>query len=115
MLKINTYQKGLLSELYVLVLYLLKYKAIPLKWRYKTKLGEVDLIMKSKDIIVFIEVKYRSNGEFFDLIAEHDLRRIRSAATIYLKRHPRYQNFRARLDICYLGKGFKFEQKQNIF
>lgn len=31
---------------------------------FRTKLGEIDLIMKDREYLVFIEVKYRKSGQF---------------------------------------------------
>lgn len=57
-----TYQKGLWAETYAAwVLRLKGYKI--LEQRYKTPVGEVDLIARKKSCLVFVEVKCRPTKE----------------------------------------------------
>lgn len=58
---INAYSKGIQGEELALD-YCKKLGMILLQARYKTRYGEIDLIMKHKNTICFIEVKYRKNG-----------------------------------------------------
>lgn len=55
---------------------------------YTCKIGEIDIIASIKNIIVFVEVKYRQN-EFFGLPREavnsFKQRKIRNVASFYLK------------------------------
>ncbi|MBM3595230.1 MAG: YraN family protein [Alphaproteobacteria bacterium] len=49
--------------------------------RLKTKRGEIDLIARDGNAVVFVEVKWRRSAEQFDLaINEYRLRRVAAAA-----------------------------------
>ena len=110
----NSYQKGILAELYVLLYYFIFERAVLLNWRFKTKVGEVDLILKSKKVIIFVEVKYRKKGDFFDVVDEFSLKRIENAASLYIKTRSKYQSCRSRIDVCYVNNRLKLRQKRNI-
>lgn len=61
------------------------YKII--KRNYRCKLGEIDLIAKKDDRIIFIEVKYRSNNRYGNSIEAVNKRKqqvIRNVAKYYL-------------------------------
>jgi putative endonuclease len=54
------------------------------------KSGEIDLIMKEQDYLVFIEVRYRENQEFGGALASITLgkqKKLRRAAEYYLLQH----------------------------
>ena len=58
-----------------------------LKNNYKNKIGEIDIIAKDKDTIVFVEVKARMSSKFGDpleAINIHKQRKIIQVAQIYL-------------------------------
>lgn len=59
-----------------------------LERNYTCKIGEIDIIASIKNILVFVEVKYRKN-EFFGLpreaVNEFKQRKIRNVASFYLK------------------------------
>jgi len=57
---------------------------------YKNKIGEVDIICKDKDMLVFVEVKTRSTMRFGmprEAITPHKINKIRLVATSYMKAH----------------------------
>ena len=58
---LRAYNTGIQGEEFALE-YCKNLGMILLKTRYKTRFGEIDLIMKQKNTICFIEVKYRKNG-----------------------------------------------------
>ena len=62
------------------------YKIIAMN--YKNKLGEIDIIAKDNEYLVFIEVKTRYSRKFGDPLEAVDERKqykIRNIATMYLK------------------------------
>ena len=68
--KQKSYFFGILAEYYVIFLFLfMGYKL--LEHRYKTKLGEIDLIFKKKNNIVAVEVKARHNRNIQISIISH--------------------------------------------
>ena len=55
---------------------------------YHNKMGEIDIIAKDKDTIVFIEVKYRSSAMFGygrEAVDDNKIWKIRNVAQMYLK------------------------------
>lgn len=95
---VSNYQKGMWSEWFVSIcLQMLGYKI--LSKRFKTKLGEVDLIARKRSVLVFVEVKNRK--KLSDALGVVDIRtqkRIINAAKLFVQKHP-YEG----------GKGFRFD------
>ena len=57
--------------------------------RYKTPLGEIDLIVKRGSLIAFVEVKARlSEADGLEAVGRQSERRIIDAADLWLARHP---------------------------
>lgn len=59
-----------------------------LKTNYKTNIGEIDIIAKQKDFIVFVEVKTRKNDYFGlprEAVNSFKQQKIRQVATQYIK------------------------------
>jgi putative endonuclease len=59
---------------------------------YRTRLGEIDLVARDGDILVFVEVRMRSDGGFggaLESITPRKQRRIAAAAGLYLARTSR--------------------------
>lgn len=54
---------------------------------YRTEQGEVDLIARDGDTLVFVEVKSRSRGEPAEAVTPEKQRRLTLAALHFLKRH----------------------------
>lgn len=58
-----------------------------LELNYKNKIGEIDLIAKDGEYIVFVEVKTRMSGAFghaLEAVDEKKQRKIRAVASLYL-------------------------------
>ncbi len=90
--KNTTYRKGRIAELCA-ALYLICKGYQLIRWRYKNKWGEIDLIMKKGNSIYFIEVKYRSkiyNGLYS--ITPKQKVRIRNAADVFMQKSNKYKN-----------------------
>ena len=75
---------------------------------YKNKIGEIDIIAKDKDCLVFVEVKSRSSKQFGDpleAINAYKQHKIRQVAMSYLM-STRQVNAKCRFDaISVLGDG----------
>ena len=64
-----------------------------------TGAGEIDLIMKKKNTLVFIEVKKRQNYiTAAEAITRKNQYRTIRASEVFLQRHPQYQNCQIRYD-----------------
>jgi len=57
---------------------------------YRSRFGEIDLIMQDADVLVFIEVRYRKNMQYggaASSITYQKQQRIRKTAMTYLQKH----------------------------
>ena len=58
---------------------------------YRTRFGEIDLIVQNKKILVFVEVKLRKSADFAQALEYVDKRkqdRLRKTASLYLSQNP---------------------------
>lgn len=94
----RNYYKGLLYEYIALIMLIFKgYKL--LHRRFKTKVGEIDLIMEKGNTICFIEVKGRSTESLAgESIHFKNRDRIINAAKVFLNLKPKYYGFNMRFD-----------------
>lgn len=80
-----------------------------LELNYRTKLGEIDIIAKDKDTIVFVEVKARKSNSFGNpkfAVTYKKQKKISMVALCYLK-STKQSNSKARFDVVSIisGKG----------
>jgi len=67
---------------------------------HKTPFGEIDIIARDGDTIVFIEVKTRRDAMFgypFEAVTKRKIRKLKNSALFYLKKQRRES--RARFDV----------------
>ncbi len=72
-----------------------KYKIV--SRNYKNKIGEIDIIAKDKENLVFIEVKTRSSEKFgtpAEAVTYYKKQKIVNAAKVYLSQNPTELNIR---------------------
>lgn len=83
----NTYWRGLFSEYYV-AFYLVCRGFKIIKHRYKTRVGEIDIIARKDNLICFFEIK---NHRYFiqESIRPRQMLRIRRAAEVFLSKSRR--------------------------
>lgn len=70
--------------------YLLTQKLKLIERNFSCKLGEIDLIMREQEFMVFVEVKYRKSnyfGEPFEMVSPSKQQKICKTAQIYLQKH----------------------------
>lgn len=68
--------------------------------RYRTKLGEIDLIARRGDLVLIVEVKVRKTLiEAMQAIAHQSERRIEGAADLWLSRQKDYGRLSVRFDL----------------
>jgi len=93
------YRHGHLAEAAALALLAAK-GFRPLARRYKTPLGEIDLIVKRGRLIAFVEVKAREARDVaLESVGRFSERRIVDAADLWLARHPDAAGFDLRYDM----------------
>ncbi len=92
-------RRGHVSE-YLAALFLLLKGYRILAFRYRTKLGEIDIVARKKTLVLFVEVKARaSEGAAIDAVGYETQRRIRSASDIWLSRRRDTHRLSCRYDI----------------
>lgn len=84
---------------------------------YRSRFGEIDLIVKDRKFLVFVEVKLRKNGSFAQAMEYVDRRkqdRLRVTASIYLSQNP--TKLQPRFDVIeiYAPQGAETENPQFI-
>ena len=75
---------------------------------YRCKFGEIDLIVKNRRYLVFVEVKLRKNAAFAlarEFVDYRKQQRLRTTASMYLSRYP--TSLQPRFDVIeiYAPKG----------
>lgn len=85
----NTIKRG--SEAEQLACNYLEKHALKLVTKnFRAKYGEIDLIMKDKEHLVFVEVRLRNNQDYgtgADTVTPHKQRKLRNTANFYLQTH----------------------------
>ncbi|MBA4777005.1 MULTISPECIES: YraN family protein [Agrobacterium] len=95
----NAERRGHTAE-YWAALYLLAKGYRILAIRYRTRLGEIDLIARKKNLVAIIEVKARASGESaVNAVGFHSQQRIRAAADLWLSRRKDADRLSLRFDI----------------
>jgi putative endonuclease len=86
-MKFDNRETGIIGEGMALE-YLLKNGFELITRNFSTRFGEIDLIMRDKDILVFVEVKTKKGlswGSPEEMFTQGKLNRVRRMATVYLQ------------------------------
>ncbi len=70
-----------------------------LKRRYKTKVGEVDLVALKGKRLHFIEVKARQDGDCEGIVSYKQQRRIANASHVFIRQYRRYAQYYRQYDL----------------
>ena len=74
-----------------------------LERRYKTKLGEIDIIARKKNVLAIIEVKRRATlEEGHAALHSYSLRRIEESAALYQGQNIKLQDLEIRFDVVFV-------------
>lgn len=93
------YRHGIAAELAAAILLILKGFRV-LARRYRTPLGEIDLVVKRGKLVAFVEVKARpSRAEALEAVDRAAERRIVGAADLWLAKHPDAAGLLVRYDM----------------
>jgi putative endonuclease len=74
--------------------------------RFKTRFGEIDIIARRRNDLVFVEVKARENfDQAAEAVTERSKQRIMAAAEFWLARHPEDAQCMIRFDTILMVPG----------
>ncbi len=93
------YKLGIFAEYLVMIYYTLSLHKI-LHHRYKTYVGEIDLIVLKNKQLVFIEVKARKNGIHENIVSVNQQQRITRTAELFIAKNMKYANYNVRFDLA---------------
>lgn len=71
--------------------YLRKKRYTILATNFRIRMGEIDIIAANRSYLVFAEVKLRKNADFAlarEFVDDRKQQRLRTAAAVYLAKHP---------------------------
>ena len=69
---------------------------------FRTRFGELDLVMLDGDCLVFVEVRYRRRSRYLDAAASvdrHKQRRLALAAAVFVRSRRRWSSALMRFDV----------------
>jgi putative endonuclease len=73
---------------------------------YRCRYGEIDLVMREGDTLVFVEVRYRRSGRFgggIDSVDAGKRAKLVRSASAFLADHPRLADRACRFDVVAIG------------
>lgn len=112
------------SELEAVALQYLTTQGLQMLQRnFQCRLGEIDLIMRERDTLVFVEVRYRRSARYGGAAETVDWRKQRKlirTAQVYLSMHCRHHSPPCRFDILGIAPGagsagYHFDWLPNAF
>ncbi|MCD8526456.1 MAG: YraN family protein [Alphaproteobacteria bacterium] len=97
--KIKAYRAGLVGELAALLLLFFKgYRIVG--WRYKTRVGEIDILAFKGDTLAAVEVKARASAEAaIESVNANNRSRVEKAALHYMSGRRGAENWTLRFDV----------------
>lgn len=109
------YYKGLWAERLAAVWLVVKgYRIVAM--RYKTKVGEIDIVARKKDIIVFVEVKaYKTQEKGALAISNVSKGRIFRAGQFFLAKNPKWSGLNVRFDAMMVQNLVKITHLKNAW
>ena len=104
----KTYQFGYFAEKYVMIFLWIKGYKI-LKHRYRSNFGEIDIIAKKNNFIIFVEVKARYKKiNIENVLNFHQIERIKKSAEHFISKNQKLQNCSRRFDFIEVRPLFLF-------
>lgn len=82
--------------------YLKQQGLAPVTRNFRSQRGEIDLIMEDRDVLVFVEVRYRKQHRFgsgAESVTYHKQQKLILAAHYFLTQHKKYRNRNCRFDV----------------
>jgi putative endonuclease len=100
-----SYYFGLIAELFSSLYLQCKLYTI-ISRRFKSPFGEIDIIAKKGNSIIFIEIKARKDTSLMDFISKRQQQRINQAAQYFLLKNKKYQAHNLRFDAIIMNRYF---------
>lgn len=72
---------------------------------FRSKFGEIDIIGKINNTIVFFEVKTRTTlrfGKPYEAVNKNKIKKIKKTIDFFLLKNPKFQDFKLRIDVISL-------------
>src|SRR3989344_4863812 len=85
---------------------------------FRTKMGEIDLIMRDGPAVVFVEVRYRKHSHFGGCAESIDIKKqqkLIKSASCYLQSHRALDQIPARFDLVFFDGEMKLHWVKNAF
>jgi len=82
--------------------FLKKQGLVPITENFRCRMGEIDLIARDNECLVFVEVRFRGAGSFSRAgltVDIHKQRKLIRTAALYTTRRPQYANSVMRFDV----------------
>lgn len=79
-----------------------------LQRNYRARRGEIDLVMQDGEVLVFVEVRFRTadgHGDGLDSVTASKRSRLVNAARQFAQEHPHAARMAQRFDVVALGAG----------
>ncbi|MGB4057738.1 MAG: YraN family protein [Alphaproteobacteria bacterium] len=113
--RIKAHKKGfMLERIAALYLQVKGYKI--LKMRYKTPVGEIDIVARRKNSLVFVEVKGRKKmSEAIGAVTLRNQRRVARAALHFIAAHPQVAGLDIRFDVMAFSPPFSVQHLDNAW
>lgn len=93
----------------------------PIERNFNRRGGEIDLVMRDGETLVFVEVRFRKSDRFgtpAESITANKRRKLLQTAQLYLLAHPLWRNKPCRFDVVAVRpgeSGLQFEWIKNAF
>jgi putative endonuclease len=114
----SRYRNGIWAEYYAAAFLMIKGYRV-LKMRYKTKVGEIDIVAHRGKMMVFAEVKFRKDIQTgMESISTQSRTRIRRAAEYYMMENMNESNtinYSMRMDAVIINHSLRICHIKNAF
>ncbi len=104
-LKSKAYYFGFIAEILAIIYLTFKFYDVIAK-RFKSPFGEIDIIAKKNNQLIFIEIKARRDTSSMDFISKRQQSRITQAAQYFLLKSRKYQGYNIRFDAIIMNRYF---------
>lgn len=83
--------------------------------RFKKREGEIDLVIKNTEKIIFVEVKYRKVFEDFEgIVNDKKIERMYKTIEKFFIQFPNLQTLPSQIDLVFIDKNYNLTHVENI-